>query len=237
MIKPKLINGCCKSVSLVEEFERVGWDAWTCDTQPSEGWAKHIQDDILNHLHGLDCSTCRGYGELWYPSLKLKRTCPDCEGRGYTPWSLGIFHPDCTTKANSGVRWLFDIPGRYEQMLLDCDFMNKLLSSRIPMICVEHPIIHKYAKAHIIREYTQIIQPHYFVGSNESKATCLWLVGLPALERTQWLDKSEIKQSVWRHPPSPERKTNRARNSPAVSRAMAEQWGLLWKLDTVNTVG
>jgi len=142
-------------------------------------------------------------------------------------WDMGIFHPDCTTKANSGVRWLFSMPGRYGQMLIDCDFFNKLLVAKIPMICVEHPIIHKYAKVHIIKEYTQIIQPHYFIGGNESKATCLWLIGLDKLKRTQWLDKSEIQQSVWRHPPSPDRKVNRARNSPAIANAMAEQWGSL----------
>jgi len=192
-MKPRLINGCAKSVALVGEFEREGWDAWTCDILPSEGWDKHIQDDILNHLN---------------------------DG-----WDMGIFHPDCTTKANSGVRWLFQIPGRYEQMLIDCAFFNKLLSAKIPLICVEHPIIHKYAKAHIIKGYSQIIQPHYFISSNESKATCLWLIGLPELQRTQWLDKEEIQQSVWRHPPSPMRKENRARNSPSISKAMAEQWG------------
>ena len=191
-MKPRLINGCCKSVVLAQEFEKQGWDVWTCDTQPSEGWHQHIQDDILNHLN---------------------------DG-----WDMGIFHPDCTTKANSGVRWLFEIPGRYQQMTEDCDFFNKILTAKIPLICVEHPIIHKYAKAHIIKEYSQIIQPHYFIGSNESKATCLWLVGLDKLHRTQWLNKLEIKQSVWRHPPSPDRKVNRARNSPAIARAMAEQW-------------
>jgi len=174
-------------------FEAMGWDAWTCDLLPSEGWHKHIQDDILNHLD---------------------------DG-----WDLGIFHPDCTTKANSGVRWLFEIPGRYQQMIEDCAFFNKILAAKIPNICVEHPIIHKYAKVHIIKEYTQLIQPHYFIGSNESKATCLWLIGLPKLQREQWLSRSDILQSVWRHPPSPNRKENRARNSPAISKAMAEQWG------------
>jgi len=193
----KLLNGCAKSVYIAEEFEKLGWDAWTCDILPSEGWPKHIQDDVLNHLN---------------------------DG-----WDLGIFHPDCTTKANSGVRWLFERPGRYQQMIEDCDFFNKILTAKIPMICVEHPIIHKYARAHIIREYTQILQPHYFAGSNESKATCLWLIGLPKLQRTQWLAKSEIQQSVWKHPPSPDRKANRARNSLAVSRTMAEQWGNLYR--------
>lgn len=47
---PKLLNGCCKSVVLAEAFESAGWDVWTCDIQPSEGWPKHIEDDVLNVL-------------------------------------------------------------------------------------------------------------------------------------------------------------------------------------------
>ena len=192
LMKKRLINGCCKSVVLAQEFEKQGWEVTTCDILPSEGWHRHIQGNILDHLNDR--------------------------------WDMGIFHPDCTTKANSGIRWLFQIPGRYEQMLLDCDFFNKLKTAEIPLICIEHPIIHKYAKK-LIGDYTQCVQPHWFIGSNESKATCLWLVGLDKLQRTQWLDKSEIKQSVWRHPPSDNRKENRARNSPAIAKAMAEQWG------------
>ena len=95
----RLLNGCCKSIVLAQEFEKRGWDVWTCDILPSEGWHKHIQDDILDHLN---------------------------DG-----WDLGIFHPDCTTKANSGVRWLFEIPGRYQQLIEDCSFFNKILSAKI----------------------------------------------------------------------------------------------------------
>ncbi|MAH48052.1 hypothetical protein CMI37_19675 [Candidatus Pacearchaeota archaeon] len=101
-------------------------------------------------------------------------------------------------------------------------FFNRLLESDIPLLCVENPIQHKYARDYI-RKYDQIIQPHYF-GDNESKATCLWLIGLPLLARTHWLDKGEIKQSVWRMPPSPERRLLRSRTFPAIADAMAAQW-------------
>jgi len=47
----RFLNGCAKSVHLVEAFEAQGWDAWTCDILPSEGWHKHIQDDVLKHLN------------------------------------------------------------------------------------------------------------------------------------------------------------------------------------------
>ena len=113
-MKPRLINGCAKSVALVEAFEAKGWDAWTCDILPSsEGWQKHIQDDVLNHLN---------------------------DG-----WDMAIFHPDCTYLANSGVRWYHE---RQQQELtrLAAEFFNKLLDAKIPKICSENPIQHKYAR-------------------------------------------------------------------------------------------
>ncbi len=141
-------------------------------------------------------------------------------------FDLGIFHPDCTRMSNSGVRWLFVIPGRYEGMIEDCKIFNLCLNApNIKRKCVENPIQHKYARE-FIRKYDQIIHPHYF-GEPESKATCLWLDNLPLLKRTYFLDKTEIKQSIWHEAPTPERKTNRARTFNAVAEAMAEQRGNL----------
>jgi len=71
---PRLLNGCAKSVALVQAFEVQGWDAWTCDILPSEGWYKHIQDDVLNHLNDgwdmaifhPDCTYLANSGVRWY---------------------------------------------------------------------------------------------------------------------------------------------------------------------------
>jgi len=140
-------------------------------------------------------------------------------------WDMAIFHPVCTRLANSGVRWLHERPELWAALVRDAEFFNKLLDAPIGLICVENPIQHKYARE-FIRRYDQIIQPHYF-GDRESKATCLWLKGLPPLVRTHYINKSEIKQSVWREAPSPERQANRSRTFPGISNAMAEQWGLM----------
>ncbi len=196
-----MIVGCEKSKRIAEAFGALGWEAHSCDLQPAEvpdKYAKHIQDDILNHLDD-----------------------------GY---DLGIFHPDCTTIANSGVQWLFKIPGRYEQMKKACEFFNKLYNAPIPMKCVENPIPHKYA-LEFIPPYSQLIQPYYFgenVEDRESKATCLWLVGLPFL-MAHFSGGEGIRQSVWREPPSPERKTNRARTFGGIALAMATQWTAFWR--------
>jgi len=140
-------------------------------------------------------------------------------------WDMAIFHPDCTRLANSGVRWYHERPELQPLVEEAAIFFNKCLDANIPLICVENPIQHKYARE-FIRIYDQIIQPHYF-GDKETKATCLWLKGLTKLIRTHWIDKREIKQSVWREAPLPERKANRSRTFPGIANAMAEQWGKL----------
>ena len=109
-------------------------------------------------------------------------------------WDMGIFNPDCTFLANSGVRWLHERPERWGLLNLAAEFFNKLLNAPIPLLCVENPIQHKYARQSI-RKPNQIIQPHWF-GDRETKATCLWLKGLPLLKRTYYIDRKDIKQSI-----------------------------------------
>ena len=140
-------------------------------------------------------------------------------------WDLLIAHDPCTYQCNSGVRWLYEIPGRWEQLEKSCELTRKILNAKIPKICRENPIPHKYAVKLIGSNYTQKVQPHHFAGSVESKATCFWLKGLDKLKRTQWLDKSLIKQSIWRMPPSEDRGKERSRFPVSIANAMAKQWG------------
>ncbi len=137
-------------------------------------------------------------------------------------WDMAIFHPDCTYLANSGVRWLFEREGRMELVKVASEFFNKLLNAPILKICVENPIQHKYAREYI-RKYDQIIQPYHF-GDAESKATCLWLVGLPPL-MARFSGGEGIKQSTFKEPPSLNRKANRSRTFRGIAEAMASQWG------------
>jgi hypothetical protein len=138
-------------------------------------------------------------------------------------WDLGIFHPDCTYLANSGVRWLPNNPERYALMIKACEFFNKCLNANIPLIGVENPIQHKYARQ-FIRIYDQLIQPWWF-GEGETKATCLWLKGLPPLMATYV--HTERLQRVHLEPPGPERQANRSRTYLGLANAMAHQWGIM----------
>ena len=136
-------------------------------------------------------------------------------------WYMLIGFPDCTRLTNSGVRWLHE-RNLWKELEEAAEFFNLLLNCDIPLKGLENPIHHKYARA-FIRKYDQIIQPYYF-GDMESKATCLWLEGLPPL-MAQYSGGEGIKQSVHLEPPGPNRKENRSRSFPGIMEAMAKQWG------------
>ena len=146
-------------------------------------------------------------------------------------WDLMIAHPDCTYLSNSGVWALYKEPGRWQKMTEAAQFFKFLLSANIPHICIENPIIHRYAMEIIGQEYNQIVHPHQY-GEPESKATCLWLKGLTPLVPTNILTKPPC--GYWQNQtpsgqnklgPSSHRKTDRARTYVGIAEAMADQWG------------
>lgn len=145
-------------------------------------------------------------------------------------WDLMIAHPPCTYLCNSGVSWLHRIDGRWDQMREGAEFFKALLNAPIPKICIENPIMHKYAKEIIGDNYAQLVQPYQF-GHPESKATCFWLKGLELLQETenvkeQWqaLPKKEA-QRLHMLPPSKDRWKIRSETYQGIANAMAQQWG------------
>ena len=141
----------------------------------------------------------------------------------YNKWDLLIGHPTCTRICNSGVMWL-DRRNLWEDMYKACDFFRDLMNADIPKICIENPIPHKYALKEIGRKYDQIIQPWQF-GHGETKATCLWLAGLPPLQPTNIVDGRVAR--VHRMPAGPNRWRERSRTFEGIAWAMALQWGCL----------
>jgi hypothetical protein len=99
-----------------------------------------------------------------------------------------------------------------------------MLDAPVPMIAVENPIMLGHPKRIFdIPEPTQIIQPWQF-GHGETKATCLWLKGLPPLRPTNVVPGRE--QRVFRMAPGPDRKADRSRTYEGIAEAMASQWSL-----------
>lgn len=131
-------------------------------------------------------------------------------------WDLMIAHPPCTHLAVSGARWFKDKREEQESAL---EFVRMLMSAPIEYIAIENPISIISSR---IRKPDQIIQPWQF-GHGETKATCLWLKGLPKLRPTNIVDGREAR--VHHMPPSPDRWKERSRTYQGVADAMAEQWG------------
>lgn len=96
-------------------------------------------------------------------------------------WDMLIAFPPCTYLASSGLHWNNRTPGRSEQTELALVFVNDLLNAKIPKIALENPVGCINTK---IRKPNQVIQPWMF-GEDASKATCLWLKGLPKLVPTK----------------------------------------------------
>jgi len=132
------------------------------------------------------------------------------------PWDLMIAHPPCTHLAVSGSRWFKDKQVEQKEAL---EFVQKLLNADIPKICLENPISVISTK---IRKPDQIIQPWQF-GHGETKATCLWLKGLPKLIPTNIVEGREAK--VHKMSPGPDRWKNRSRTYIGIAEAFAQQWG------------
>jgi hypothetical protein len=137
-----------------------------------------------------------------------------------------IAHPPCTRLANSGVRWLHE-RNLWNELNEAINFFNEFVKygQLGNKIAIENPIPHKYAMAGIGMKYTQIIQPYQF-GHLESKATCLWLFGLPELQPT-----NDVKEEMMKLPYKDRAKVHYCSNSKirsktyqGIAEAIVNQW-------------
>lgn len=147
-------------------------------------------------------------------------------------YDLMVAHPPCTYLCNSGVRWLSTDIKRWPDLIDGAVFFRALLNADVPRIAVENPVMHKYAAAIIGRRQDQIIHPHQF-GHPESKATGLWLKGLPPLiireDSQAYMDTLPASERSRIHYASPgaDRWKVRSTTYVGIAEAMAEQWGHL----------
>lgn len=157
----KILIACEFSGIVRCAFAAKGHDAWSCDLIPTEIPGQHLIMDNDMHLK-------------------------DTLYSGEYKWDMIIGHPPCTRLCNSGVLRLYKngkkAMGVDKSMWSDMEeaaiFFRMIWEAPVKKICVENPIPHGYAIERIGSKYAQIIQPHQF-GEDASKATCLWLKGLP----------------------------------------------------------
>lgn len=211
----KALFGCEESQEMTIAFRELGHVANSCDLQECSGghseW--HYQQDIFEVL------------QQKFLSLDF----------------FGV-HPTCKFLTNSGVRWLASKKPRdgyewsdkyqiyinwerYKDMEIAAIFFKSMLSyvKSVGVGYVENPILHKYAMEIIGEKPTQIIQPWMF-GHTTTKATCLWIVGLPKLIPTDIIPKHLRTHEIHECPPGPNREKIRSKTFHNVAKAMAEQW-------------
>lgn len=200
----RVLVACEESQEVCKAFRERGHEAYSADIQePSGGHPEwHILGDVIPLIDG-DC----------------KFTTMDGTEHEITgEWDLLIAHPPCTDLAVSGARWFAEkrADGRQQRSI---EFFMAFANAKCPRIAVENPVS---IMSSVWRKPDQIIQPWMF-GHGETKATCLWLIGLPLLKPTDVVDGREHR--VWRLPPGPERAKARSKTFPGIAAAMAEQWG------------
>lgn len=136
------------------------------------------------------------------------------------PWDIGIFHPPCTDLSVSGARH-FAAKWMDGRQAASVSFFMRLqkAAAHIPGTAFENPIS---IMSSLWRKPDQIIQPWQF-GHGETKATCLWLKGLPPLVPTEIVEGRE--QRIHKMPPSEDRWKLRSTTYAGIAKAMARQWG------------
>lgn len=143
-------------------------------------------------------------------------------------WDLMVAHPPCTYLASSGLHWNTRRPERATQTEEALDFVRALMAAPIARIAIENPVGCISTR---IRKPDQIIHPWQY-GHDASKATCLWLQGLPLLVPTDVLPGGRTARRANQTPsgqnklgPSADRWRLRSLTYPGIAQAMAAQWG------------
>jgi len=158
-------------------------------------------------------------------------------------WKGAIFFPDCTYLTRAA-GWAFK-DGPYHQKVKPgtlvgearrkarddaVAFVRFLSGLPIEYIAIENP---RGFLTTMHRPPDQVIHPHEF-GDDASKATCLWLKGLPRLIATKnipprmvngmprWANQTDSGQN--RLSPGPNRARDRSETYPGIADAMAVQW-------------
>lgn len=228
----RVFIGMETSGELRRRFFAQGHDVISVDLLPAEDGGdigRHIIGDVFNTLEQLSA-------EGWWPDL-------------------GIFHPDCTYLTNSAA-WAFKDPdfnrypgigyhqrvrpgtlagvARREAREAALGDVRRIMALPIRRRVIENPI---GAIGTAIRKPDQIVQPYQF-GDDASKATCLWLDGLPPLPVDpanrvagrmvngieRWANQTDTGQN--RLSPGADRWKDRSRTLPGIADAIVQTYGV-----------
>lgn len=218
----KLLVACEESQVVCKAFRAKGWEAYSCDIIECSGghpeW--HIMQDVLPLLNG-NCE---------FSTMDGGRHRIDGE------WDMIIAHPPCTYMSKAGARWMYPKAGkldrqRLEKALAARAVWQSMMDARCARIAVENP---RPLKVVQLPPPSQVIQPYEY-GHPYSKATLLWLKGLPKLIPTKIMDKhspylpsntGEFSRGGGGGRGVAHDARNASRTFLGVGEAMAEQWGV-----------
>lgn len=154
-------------------------------------------------------------------------------------WDIIIAFPPCTYLTVTGNRW-FNIEKygdkaiqRHKDRVDAIEFFMTIANADCEKFCIENPIGVMSSKW---RKPDQVVQPYMF-GHETTKATCLWLKGLPLLEPTNIVSKGVVvvnasgnRMSKWCYEtsclPHNDRAKARSKTFNGIACAMAIQWGI-----------
>lgn len=196
----RLIVGCEKSGIVRDEFARLGWDAWSCDLQPTERPGQHIQGDIRDHLDEdwnllichPDCTFLCSSGLHWNCRVKgrARKTRAAIEFAEFL-WNANV--PHIGLENPIGCLSSFSDLMRPHQTIQPYEFGHNASKGT----CLWLKNLPKLRP-------TQYVEPRLVNG------------------KQRWANQTDNGQN--RLGPSPERAANRARTYEGIARAMAEQW-------------
>lgn len=217
----KVLIACEESQTVCIAFRNKGHEAYSCDIQECSGghpeW--HIKQDALHLING-NCEFI---------------TCDKNKHKIDGEWDLIIAHPPCTYMSKAGARWMYPTAGNINQDRLQLaleakDFFMKFINAKCKKICVENPRPLKVVELPIP---SQIIQPYEY-GHPYSKATCLWLKGLPKLKPTNIVSEykpylpsntSQFAKGKGGSNGVVHNAKEASKTFKGIAEAMAEQWG------------
>lgn len=203
---PAQINvliACEESQAECKAFREAGFNAYSCDIQPSHGghpeW--HIHGNVMPLLYG-----------------RREFSTEDGERHRIDKFHLIIAHPPCTylCKVSSVHMMVHGVLNeeRYAKMLEARRFFMRCLNARADYLAVENPL--PMARAELPQP-SCYLQPSWF-GVKYTKKTLYWLRNLPPV-------MAEAEHSSPRQFVRASRGKYRSRTFPQVAAALARQWG------------
>ena len=195
-----ILIGCEESQVITKAFRDAGFEAYSCDLEPTRG------------------------NKNWHFQIDIMKLIP------MRQWDLIILHPECTALAVSGNGTYGlntdKTPKPKHYLRLEAIEWTKALweiaKKHSPRVALENPNSVIFPHLRKMGALVKYYQP-YEHGHGETKRTGMALHGLEPLKPSNEVEGRE--QRVWKMGPSDTRSRDRSETLPGVAKAIVNQWG------------